>query len=263
MKNMIIYLLVILFAGSTAFAQMPPASKPDMQLTKEEATLRIQDYQKKVDELRKKLETATSNVDALKKELDETIAALKDCQDALLALIEATKADVEAFRQKLGVIEGKVRQWKGYENDRLADMRDQVEALENDLNELRKEKLSLLPEFYNKIIALAKDIKGLYREKKIRAYTVGTWSKDRDCLWNIAGKIEIYGDPFQWSKIWQANKDIVRNPDIIHPGQVLTLPAKGPKDTEAKKMERKYWREKREAAEEVEETTGAVAGPGK
>jgi nucleoid-associated protein YgaU len=135
--------------------------------------------------------------------------------------MRATKNDLEAFRQQLGVLEGKVRQMKGLSNDELADRVEEVKALETELNRLRGNKLSCIPEFYDKILSLARDIKGLYREKKITGYTVGTWAQDRDCLWNISGKMEIYGDPFQWPKIWQANTDQIRNPDIIHPGSSI------------------------------------------
>jgi hypothetical protein len=54
-------------------------------------------------------------------------------------------------------------------------------------------------------------------------YTVGTWRENRDCLWNIAKKPEIYNDPFAWPKIWRANMDQIHNPDIIHPGQQLQI----------------------------------------
>ncbi|MDE2099481.1 MAG: LysM peptidoglycan-binding domain-containing protein [Patescibacteria group bacterium] len=43
-----------------------------------------------------------------------------------------------------------------------------------------------------------------------------------DCLWTIAG--QVYDDPFQWPTIWHANRDIVSNPDLIEPGQVLETP---------------------------------------
>lgn len=254
MKNIIFTLIILAFAANTAYSQMPPASMPDMELTEEQAEMRIKDWQARVSELQAKVDNESAEVESLKKQIEDAKKNLKDCQDALLALVGATNADIEKFRQALGVIEGKVRKMKTYSNDQLADMRDQVEALENELNELRKNKLSLLPEFYNRIISLAKDIRGLYREKKIKSYTVGTWSKDRDCLWNIAGKIDIYGDPFLWPKIWQANTDMIRNPDIIHPGQVLQLPPKGPKSSEEKKAERKYWRKKREMMEQQEDT---------
>ena len=35
----------------------------------------------------------------------------------------------------------------------------------------------------------------------------------------------FYGDANQWKKIFDANTDKIKNPDLIHPGQVLTIPA--------------------------------------
>ena len=256
MKNIVLILLLVISA-SPAFSQMPPDSKPDMELTKAEAELRIAAFQSRVNELKEKLAKAEGEKEELQKQLDQAIADLKDCEDALASLLGGSAEDVEAFRQAIGVIEGKVREMKRMSNDELADKRSEVEMLDADLNKLRGNKLSLLPEFYNKILTLAKEIDGLYREKKIKSYTVGTWAENRDCLWNIAGKTEIYGDPFQWPKIWQANKDEIRNPDVIFPGQVLTLPAKGPMDAEEKKAARKYYREKRDA---MDATTGGEVG---
>jgi len=43
-----------------------------------------------------------------------------------------------------------------------------------------------------------------------------------DCLWNIAKK--YYNNPFLWVKIYQQNKDKIRNPDLIYPGQVFIIP---------------------------------------
>lgn len=44
-----------------------------------------------------------------------------------------------------------------------------------------------------------------------------------DSLSKIAKK--FYGDANQWKKIFDANTDKIKNPDLIHPGQVLTIPA--------------------------------------
>lgn len=258
MKFIIIAILIFSF-NSIFSQQMPPASKPDVELTKDEAVMRIESWKSKVKELEDKLKKLKEDKSALQAEIDQAKRNLKDCQDALLAMLGATDADLEAFRQKLGQIAGKVREMQRLSNDELADKRAEVEALENELNQLRKDKISLLPEFYNKIIALAKDIKGLYREKKITTYTVGTWSENRDCLWNIAGKQEIYNDPNLWPKIWQANTDQIRNPDVIFPGQVLTLPVNSPKNAEELKAERKYYRMKNEASSQ-EATTGETNG---
>lgn len=43
-----------------------------------------------------------------------------------------------------------------------------------------------------------------------------------DCLWNIAKK--FYGNGSQYTKIYNANKGKIKNPNLIYPGQVLTIP---------------------------------------
>ena len=43
-----------------------------------------------------------------------------------------------------------------------------------------------------------------------------------DCLWNIAKK--FYGSGAQYTRIYNANKDKIKNPNLIYPGQVLTIP---------------------------------------
>jgi len=45
-----------------------------------------------------------------------------------------------------------------------------------------------------------------------------------DSLSKIAKK--FYGNANAWNTIFQANKDKISNPDMIHPGQVLRIPAK-------------------------------------
>lgn len=51
-----------------------------------------------------------------------------------------------------------------------------------------------------------------------KTYTV----KKGDCLWNIAKK--YYGNGSYYTKIYNANKDKIKNPNLIYPGQVLALP---------------------------------------
>ena len=50
-----------------------------------------------------------------------------------------------------------------------------------------------------------------------------------DTLWKIAD--EIYGDSGKWELIYEANKDKLRSPGAIMPGQVLVLPASEGADT--------------------------------
>ena len=44
-----------------------------------------------------------------------------------------------------------------------------------------------------------------------------------DCLWCISGKSQIYGDPYQWPRIYRSNKDQIKDADLIYPGQQLGI----------------------------------------
>lgn len=54
----------------------------------------------------------------------------------------------------------------------------------------------------------------------VQTYTV----KQFDCLWNLAMK--FYGSGSKYTIIYNANKSVIGgNPNLIYPGQVLTIPA--------------------------------------
>jgi nucleoid-associated protein YgaU len=59
-------------------------------------------------------------------------------------------------------------------------------------------------------------------------YTVRPWAVSKDCFWNIAGRSWVYGDPYKWRLIYNANKGKLpdpNNPEIIEPGIVLDIPS--------------------------------------
>lgn len=43
-------------------------------------------------------------------------------------------------------------------------------------------------------------------------------------LSKISGYANIYGSPFKWNKIYEANKDVVTDPNVVYPYQVLNIP---------------------------------------
>jgi len=64
-----------------------------------------------------------------------------------------------------------------------------------------------------------------YKAQAVKGvYTVRLIPENRDCLWRIAEYPFIYGDPFQWPKIWRRNRKLIQNPDLIQPGWLLVIP---------------------------------------
>lgn len=59
---------------------------------------------------------------------------------------------------------------------------------------------------------------------KEKTYIVGTWEKDRECLWNIAKKKDVYDNPLLWRKIYERNYDKITDPDQIKPKLILIIP---------------------------------------
>ena len=60
------------------------------------------------------------------------------------------------------------------------------------------------------------------RDSQTGAATTKTYTvQSGDCLWNLAEK--YYGDGTQYKKLAAANPEI-KNPNLIYPGQVLTIP---------------------------------------
>jgi nucleoid-associated protein YgaU len=80
-----------------------------------------------------------------------------------------------------------------------------------------------------KAVLLAGNLKGVERvndenlecpasEEVSEYYTV----QSGDSLWKISQ--QFYGDGNKYQKIFEANKEVIKNPDLIYPGQMLRIP---------------------------------------
>jgi LysM repeat protein len=65
-------------------------------------------------------------------------------------------------------------------------------------------------------------------EKRLpKYYEVRLIPDRRDCFWRIAEYDFVYGDPFKWRILYEANKSDLKypdNPHLIFPGQVFVIP---------------------------------------
>lgn len=201
-KYLIGILSLVLLLSLSGFAQ-------DEEMTSEE-------WEAEMTRLAGKKQALTAEIEALNADLDNlnaTLSGLEDpevCIDELYALVGATRQDVDNFRNAVNELDGKIRRKEGPKSDRQAD-----------LDALKMNKISALPEFFNKVHNQMQQALDNWIDKPdVISYTVVRG----DHLWGIAKKQEHYGNPFAWPVIYKANREQIKDPDLIYPNQVFKVP---------------------------------------
>lgn len=215
------------------------------EMTKDEWQQQISELTAKRDDLQNKLNALNSDIEALKNQQSEKEAALSDCEDEIAQL-------TAAYSAMLDKIDARLNELSRLSNQDLWARMAEVDTVQAWVNNARQHPLSTVPrfamrldDFQARIDALRKTLESMAASGEgMMVYTVGTWSRDRDCLWNIAKKPKIYDNAFLWPKIWQGNRDQIKNPDLIYPGQKLKIPPKAPLTREEKAAVDRYWMNK-------------------
>jgi peptidoglycan hydrolase CwlO-like protein len=192
----------LLFFSANLFAQ-------DKEMTEEEWQSEINRLTAKKNELTKELNSLQNDVNNLKS-TQAGLQSYDDCMNELHAMVDATEADVNKFNSKIAELNAKIGNDKFDKEDIMA----QWEALASN-------KISALPQFYDKVHNQMKRAMNAWDQKpKEIMYTVVRG----DHLWGIAKKREHYGNGFAWPVIYKANRDQIKNPDLIYPKQVFKIP---------------------------------------
>jgi nucleoid-associated protein YgaU len=170
----------------------------------------------------------------------------KACEDALFAILGVTRDQWDQFQKDLAQMEARVAQLQGMSDDQIVAARDEIKAMQAKATDMQKSNIAKLPRFASRLDALQNKLAALLKagQSKEHTYTVGTWAKNRDCLWNIAKKPDIYANAWMWPKIYVGNRDQIKDPDIIKPKMVLRIPEAGPMDAKEKSAAKKYYHRK-------------------
>ena len=159
--------------------------------------------------LMSEIETLTADIENLTT-VRNGLQDPEECIDELYALVGATRSDVDNFRNAVNELDGKIKRKESPKADRQAD-----------LNALKMNKISALPEFFDKVHnKMQKALDEWIDAPPVISYKV----VKGDHLWGIARKKEHYGNGFAWPVIYQANRDKIKNPDLIYPNQEFAIP---------------------------------------
>ncbi len=215
------------------------------EMTKDEWQAQMTSMTAKRADLQTQLKKLTDDITGLKSQSDKLDADVRACEDALYALLGVTRAEFEQFDKDLTAMENRVAELQRMSDVELQSHKDEIESINAKLNDMAKSKIALIPRYGDRIKALQDKVAGLMKSlQREKTYTVGTWSKNRDCLWNIAKKKDIYDNAWMWPKIWQGNRDKIKDPDIIKPKMVLKIPEGKELSGQEKSAANSYYRKK-------------------
>jgi peptidoglycan hydrolase CwlO-like protein len=220
------------------------------EMTKEQWQQEMNKMTQMRDDLQAKIKTLDGDITSANSMSTKLDGDYEKCLDDLYALVGSDREKAAAYREEIDAAEAKAAELMRLSDADLMARSDEVTALETTVKDLWGNKLSLVPEFWDRLTELDNKVKGLKdtMAKQVQVYTVGTWSRDRDCLWNISKKADIYDNAWLWPRIWQGNRDQIKDPDVIHQGQKLTIPKGKEMTAEEKAAAKKYYARKAAAA---------------
>ncbi len=136
-----------------------------------------------------------------------------------------------------------------YYEAKISEKKSEIDKIKPEVEKLRAEvdKLTALVDSLQKVIAeleaakkgaeeVAKEEKAEVKPGEYKYYVV----KKGDWLSKLAEYPEVYGHGYYmlWPEIYKANKDIIKDPNLIYPGQKLKIPVLTPEQKEA--LKKKY-----------------------
>jgi len=211
--------LLLMFSMTLGFNSAIAADK----MTYEDYQIQLQGYNDRESKANDAIAAEQAIIDSLRGRIDEIRDQITATWDEIYRLLNVTAAQVQAFLEEIAVLEGKVDELSRLSPEMLLDRAAELDDRAEDIAELQANPIALLSEPRSRLNRLATRIDALKRslpKPKHDMYQV----LRGDYLWKISGKREIFNDPWKWMRIYSANRDEIKNPDLIYPDQRLRIP---------------------------------------
>jgi predicted nucleic acid-binding Zn-ribbon protein len=185
----------------------------DNQMRKADALANSEKYSTRIDELRKELNRVDNEYDVVHK--------------GILDYLGVTQGDFASIQERINYFNNEVTNWNNLSDKELWKAKKSVRELVAEYNEYRQSKYAKVPDFRaefsdldNKIANLESTLEAAKPKYYEDTYTVvrGDW------LSKISGYSFIYDDYKKWPIIFRANRDIIKDPNLIYPNQIIKIP---------------------------------------
>lgn len=135
----------------------------------------------------------------------------------LLALRKAELVEQLSLDEKIRL---EAQKLKAEEESREAERQRRLDETQRQEKEKRERESREARKKVEKVVA----VKEREREREVRHLPSSHTVKRGETLPQIAARSDVYGDANMWPLIYRANRDQIRDPKRIWPGQVLRIP---------------------------------------
>jgi nucleoid-associated protein YgaU len=190
-----------------------------------------------------------AQIESLKQRLSDATQSIAQVIQEKYTILGITEQDVIAAENEIASIKQDIGLLMGLAPEELAKRTGDIKKIGDRIAALKQKPVSYLWRVRDKIQDLESDFEKLKSNiatntktsTKPQSYMVRENPGKRDCLWRISQYDFIYGDPAQWPKLYEANKELIngkythyvkrtadpkysRAEDLIYPGQELDVP---------------------------------------
>lgn len=193
------------------------------KMTMEEYTVQLAEWAKREADAKAAINDVEGEIQQLKDELAKVEEEDNQTWQEIYALLETDEAGAREFMSTLDNLASEVAGLNNLSPDELYQRRKEIDEIEAKLAEYKASKIAALTEAVDKIADIERGLARLRatldEARKWDEYVV----IKGDYLWRIAKKDDIYGDPYQWIRIYTKNRELIKDPDLIYPDWNLKI----------------------------------------
>jgi len=215
-------IFLALVIGLLSLALVAPAVAQEKKMSMQEYATELAAAQKREADAKAELAKLDAEIAQLQQESASTEQQTAQTWDEIYTLVGTDRAGVEAYRNQIRQLETDIDGLMALSPEELFRRRAELDQLQARLDELKKSNISKLTEMQDWIATVEGKMTQLRSRMPKAVYDQYTVVKG-DYLWRISKKQDIYGDPYQWYRIYSYNREMIKNPDLIYPNWNLKI----------------------------------------
>jgi nucleoid-associated protein YgaU len=228
-------IFLTLVIGLLSLALVAPAVAQEEKMTMEEYNNELNAAKQREADAKAEIAKLDAEMAQLQQELASVDQQTTQTWDEIYTMLGTDRAGVEAFRNDMRQLESDIDGLMALSPEELFKRRAELDQLQARIDEMKKSNIAKLTEMQDWLATMEGKMAQLRARMPKAIYDQYTVVKG-DYLWRISKKQDIYGDPYQWMRIYSFNRDMIKNPDLIYPDWNLKIQREvGPEEYLVKK----------------------------